>query len=137
GGRGVEIVDQDPAAFRGHPGGQRATDAVAGAGDDDPLPGHHSPPPVSVTPPSMTTTCPVIHPASSDSKNETALPTSSGTPSRLSGEVAMRSAAWPSWSAVAKRVLTMPGATALTRTSGPSSTASSWVMWLSMALLAP
>src|SRR5690606_8652810 len=84
-GPGVDVVDQYPAPLGGQPGGQRPADAVARAGDDHPLPGHHMPLPVSVTPPSTTSTCPVIHTASSDSRNATTLPTSSGTPSRLSG----------------------------------------------------
>ena len=33
---GVEVVDDDAGALGGHPGGQRAADAAAGAGDDGP-----------------------------------------------------------------------------------------------------
>ena len=42
-------------------------------------------PPVSVSPPSMTIVWPVTQAASSESRNATTEPTSSGTPSRLSG----------------------------------------------------
>ena len=50
------------------------------------LPGPHSSiPPTRVRPPSITTVCPVIQPASCDSRKETAPPMSSGSPSRWRG----------------------------------------------------
>src|SRR5690349_2313740 len=80
---------------------------------------------------------PVIHDASSDSRNHTSEPTSSGRPSRLSGYVAATSASRPSYRAPANLVFTTAGATALTRISGASSTASSIVTRASIAFVAP
>ena len=84
---GVEVVDHDAGALGGHPDGEGAADAAAGAGDDDPLVlelVHHTPP-VRVTPPSRVIVWPVSHPASSDSRKATVPATSAGIPSRLSG----------------------------------------------------
>ena len=100
-GVGVEVVDHDPGALGDQAGGQRATDAAGGAGDDRPaagqrlVAGHHTPP-VRVTPPSMSRVWPVTQSASSESRKATAPATSSGTPRRLSGYCEDTSSSRPS-----------------------------------------
>src|SRR5690606_17560729 len=89
-GVAVEVGDDHSGTLGGEPCGQRRSDALTSAGDDDPGSrkidrlGCHSPPP-SVTPPSTTSVCPVIHAAPSDNRNVTAPATSEGTPSRFIG----------------------------------------------------
>src|ERR1700733_696298 len=61
--------------------------------------------------------------------------TSSGRPERFSGATWLTPSRTTSQSAV-QGVSTSPGATALTRTSGPTTLARSTVMWLRAALLA-
>ena len=97
---GVEVVDDDPGALGREPGGQRAADAAAGAGDDDARVAQRSAGirrrPVRVTPPSRTIVWPVSQAASSESRKATAPATSSGTPSRFSGYAADTSSSRPS-----------------------------------------
>ena len=62
---------------------------------------------------------------------------SSGTPSLPAGRAADMASSRPSYNASAKRVLTTPGAIALTRTAGPTSTANSCVSRITRALVAP
>ena len=75
----------------------------------------------------MTSTCPVTQAASSPARNATAAATSSGQPNRRIGYDALTCSSRPSYNAVANRVLTTAGATALTRIAGASSSASWWV----------
>src|SRR5581483_11263941 len=93
-----------------------------------------------LTPPSATMHWPVMNAAASDARN-TAMPAiSRGSPSRLSGVAAMRSArrVSSSQSARAKSVLIRPGAMALTRTFfGPHSAARLRTRWCPAALEMP
>src|SRR5580704_17982418 len=86
-------------------------------------------------PPSTTIVCPVIHEAASEHRNSPALAMSSASPRRRSGS--RRAIASPAGShrALANPVLTRPGATALTRTLGPSSPASWLVRFITAALV--
>ena len=97
-GHGIQVVDDNPGTFGGEPGRQGPADAAGAAGDDDALPrddGHSAAPP-SVTPPSTTSSWPVIQDASSDSRNATAPAMSSGSPRRLSGYAAATCSSRPS-----------------------------------------
>ena len=75
-------------------------------------------------PPSITIVSPVIHAAASEARNTTAAATSSGSPIRFSAVDAATCGSWSFHSASASRVRTTPGATALTRIFGESSSAS-------------
>src|SRR5436309_6344684 len=81
----------------------------------------------------MTQTCPVTYVDAI--RDSTTSATSSGCADRFSGAMALTAARTSSHDAV-HGVSTRPGATALTRTSGPTTFASSRVTWLSAALLA-
>src|SRR5690606_29627725 len=99
---GVEVVDDDAGTLGGQASGQRCADAVPGTGDHGSAPLQrrdgvsHQTPPVSVSPPSTVRVWPVSQPASSESRNETTAPMSSGSPRRLSGYAAATSSSRPS-----------------------------------------
>src|SRR5699024_2984713 len=138
-GRLVQVRQHEPCTASRQRTTQRCTNPVASSGAH----GHrvcqlhvHTPP-ASMLPPSSTRVWPVIHDASADSRNAAALPMSAGTPSRFIGYCSARSFSLPSNNAVANCVLTTAGATAFTRTSGPISTASSSVRWVSAACVVP
>src|SRR5207248_11236780 len=109
GGRvAVEVRGDHASARRGEAPGQRRADPAASAGDDDTgtfKRGHRAP--ARVRPPSRTTVCPVLHPASSESRNATAPPMSDGTPRRSSGSAAATSPSRPPYSAGANCCFTM------------------------------
>src|SRR5690606_36431254 len=91
--------------------------------------------PAIIEPPSTTMVWPVIHDAISLARKSAALAMSAGSPMRPRG------VARPSWdslgsqSARAMSVLTRPGAIALTRVTGASSTARTLVRWIRAALV--
>ena len=86
-------------------------------------------------PPSITITSPVTHEAASLARKSAARAMSSGSPSRFSGTCDATASSAGSHRARAKSVFTSPGAMALTRTFGASSTARCLVRWMSAALV--
>ncbi len=97
----------------------------------------HVTPPLAMhrAPPSITSVWPVIQEAASEHRNRAAAAMSSGPPRRPRGSRRAIASSPRSHKARAKSVLTNPGASALTRTPGPSSPASCRVRWMTAALV--